>query len=407
MKIGSVAYLPLALVLSVWAPAGPAVAHTRSASYSSWELRDDGARVRLRIPLLELTRLPPELLGSGSDAIAHYLEARLWLTSGDQRCPRAASPERLGAPEGWALFEWRIRCETRGARGIESSILLEVAPSHLHFARLRAGPGGVRERVLTRADPRWPLEGAGAGPDRRAPAGTALTGYIGLGIEHILTGWDHLAFVIALLLLAGRLGELAGIVTSFTIAHSVTLGLAVVGVVHPDRAGVEALIGYSIALVAAENVWLLAGRGSGLPRVASAGVGILAGLALLGVGAVPPLALLGTALFTFCHFELLRRAERPARLRSAVAFGFGLVHGFGFAGILAELELSPERLAPALFGFNAGVELGQLAVVLSTWPLLRLLTRWKQGHPYRLACEAGSAAICGLGLFWFAVRTFG
>jgi hypothetical protein len=87
-----------------------------------------------------------------------------------------------------------------------------------------------------------------------------------------------------------------------------------------------------------------------------------------------------------------------------VAFAFGLVHGFGFAGILAEMELPASRLATALFGFNVGVELGQLAVVALLWPLLRGLAR--VGWHTRVA-EIGSAAICGLGLYWFVTRTFG
>jgi hypothetical protein len=104
---------------------------------------------------------------------------------------------------------------------------------------------------------------------------------------------------------------------------------------------------------------------------------------------------------------MLERVERPARLRAAVAFAFGLVHGFGFAGVLAELELPRERLAAALFGFNVGVELGQLAVVVAVWPLLRLLARPADGRPLRALAEIASAAICGLGLFWFLTRTLG
>ena len=88
-----------------------------------------------------------------------------------------------------------------------------------------------------------------------------------------------------------------------------------------------------------------------------------------------------------------------------MAFAFGLVHGFGFAGILAELTLPTDRLAPALFGFNVGVELGQLAVVLLVWPALRALaTRAADG--YRVVAEVASAAICGLGLYWFVLRAF-
>jgi hypothetical protein len=112
------------------------------------------------------------------------------------------------------------------------------------------------------------------------------------------------------------------------------------------------------------------------------------------------------SLFTGCHFGLLARAERPARLRAAVAFVFGLVHGFGFAGVLAEMDLPNARLAPALFGFNLGVELGQLAAVALAWPVLVAIAR---ASPLRVGprvAEVGSAAICGLGLFWFVTRVW-
>ena len=88
-----------------------------------------------------------------------------------------------------------------------------------------------------------------------------------------------------------------------------------------------------------------------------------------------------------------------------IAFGFGLVHGFGFAGILMELELPASRLLLALFGFNIGVEVGQLAVVLVAWPLLYALSRARAGAHRQLA-EFASAALFGLGIFWLVSRNY-
>jgi hypothetical protein len=262
------------------------------------------------------------------------------------------------------------------------------------------------ERVLSEAEPIWEIPDPTAQGRTAASAtvaGTALAHYVELGVEHILSGWDHLAFVMALLLLASTVREVAALVTGFTVAHSVTLGLAVLGVVRPEGRVVEALIGFSIALVAAENAWILAGRDRFVPLII---VGSLAALAALGAGVVPRLAFAGLALFALCHFALLGASRRPARLRAAVAFAFGLIHGFGFAGVLAEMSLPVDRLAPALFGFNVGVELGQLAVVVVAWPLFRTLARVFEGRVERLVAEVGSAAICGLGLFWFVTRSF-
>jgi hypothetical protein len=383
---------------------GDAFAHGRSLSYSSWRLTDDGAVVRVRIPRLELTRLAVDpVLEPGTQAhVTGLLADTVRLESHGKPCPAAVDPAPVPAPEGWVHYEWVVKCEDPGEPIVTSTLLLDVAPSHLHFARVERPDGSVREAVLSETETRFPIGVDDEGAD--ASSGTTLAGYVLLGVEHIATGYDHVAFVLALLLLAGSLGEVAALVTAFTVAHSLTLALAVLGVVHPQAAAVEALIGFSIALVAAENAWLLGGRPRAVPLVVVAVLVALGVASLFGVGAVGAATLAGLALFTFCHFGLLERAERPARLRAAVAFAFGLVHGFGFAGIMAELQLPADRLVPALFGFNLGVELGQLAIVVVAWPLLRLVAKTAAGA--RVA-EVGSAAICGLGVFWFVTRVFG
>jgi hypothetical protein len=129
-------------------------------------------------------------------------------------------------------------------------------------------------------------------------------------------------------------------------------------------------------------------------------------LALFGFTGIAASTLGGMTLFTLCYFGLLRRTERPARLRFAIAFAFGLVHGFGFAGVLIDIALPTGRLVPALLGFNLGVEVGQLVLVLAIWPLLRDLSQLRAGRPHRLLVEAGSAGLCSVGLFWFLTRAF-
>jgi hypothetical protein len=226
-------------------------------------------------------------------------------------------------------------------------------------------------------------------------------------VEHIFGGYDHLAFLVALLLVGGSLGEVARIVTGFTVAHSITLGLAVLGYVRPEPAPVEALIGLSIVLVAAENVWLVGARSRTLPATIAAALALLALAAAAGHGRVPAATLAGLAVFSACYFGLLGRAPRAASLRWAIAFVFGLVHGFGFAAVLAEAGFDAGRAARALFGFNLGVEVGQLAVVAVVWPVLQLVTRAQRGGLRAAVVEMGSAAVLGLGLFWFVTRAYG
>jgi hypothetical protein len=384
-----------------------AEAHTRSMSWSSWEVEGREARVRFRIPQLELTRLPWGIVTPPRFAaeLGRYLTDGLRLEAGGAPCPVIDGPRALASPRDRALLEWRVRCPAEGELVIASDVMREVAPSHLHFARLRGRGGGITERVLAGAERSWHLPGQG--PPGGAPsAGSDVGRYVAIGIEHIATGYDHLVFLLGLLLLAAGVREVVTIVTGFTVAHSLTLALAALGRVEPDGNAVQALVGLSIALVAAENGWLLAGRPRAVPVLAVAALVGAALLAAAGVGAVPAATGFGLALFSACYFALVARAENPARLRFAIAFCFGLVHGFGFAGVLTEVELPRERLLPALLGFNVGVELGQLAIVAALWPVLAALARQRAGRWHRAVLEAGSGVVCALGVYWWISRGF-
>ena len=182
-------------------------------------------------------------------------------------------------------------------------------------------------------------------------ATTGQASFVWLGIEHILTGWDHLLFLLGLLLCGGGWLGLTKIITAFTLAHSVTLALAVLDVVTlPDRL-VEAVIALSIAFVAAENLF-------GKPVITR---------------------------------------------RWLVSFCFGLVHGFGFSSALRELGLPSSGLMLSLFGFNVGVELGQGVVVAVALPALFMLrrTRWE-----RRMVWSSSLAILLIGMVLFVERAF-
>lgn len=400
--------LLLACLFFVLAAPDEARSHARSTSWSSTWVEGREARIVVRVPQLELTRLPygivqPPLL---EPALADYVASRIRLFAADQPCSVIAPPRALRAPAERAAIEWQVRCPDEGRLRLESRFLQDVAPTHLHFARVRADGAPPDERVLTEETPSWSLASPGSGEDAEAGSPLSqLSTYLALGVEHILGGIDHLVFLLGLLLIASRLGEVVRIVTGFTVAHSLTLALAAFGTVRPDTAAVEALIGLSIVIVAVENGWLLAGRPRALIATAAVALVALAGLAAAGVGAVPAAAFAGLALFTVCYLLLVERSERPARLRFAIALAFGLVHGFGFAGVLAEFELPRERLVPALLGFNLGVEAGQLALVAVAWPLLRLIAR--RPTLSRLWVEAASAVVCAAGVFWLVTRTYG
>jgi hypothetical protein len=382
----------------------PAAAHDRTVSYSSWEISAQTAAVTVRLSRLDASRLPWALDAAGADRrLGDYLARRLTLREGGRVCAIDEEPRRRPGPAERVVFQWRLHCAGDGALEIESTLLLDVAPTHLHFARVRLDGGTPLERVLSDGDTDWVLNR----PDAAAaePVGSSLSSYVLLGIDHMLAGYDHLAFLVALLLLAGTLRHAARIVAGFTVAHSVSLSAAVLGLLHPQRQPIEAVIGFSIAIVAAENLWLAGGRPRALAAVLPAALAVLGAAAARGYGGVPAPTLFGLALFSACYFGLAGKTPRADPLRATAAALFGLVHGLGFAGVLIGAKLPAQRLPTALLGFNLGVETGQLAALILLWALLALAAR---DHRIRRALlEYGSAGALALGVFWFVTRSFG
>jgi hydrogenase/urease accessory protein HupE len=194
-----------------------------------------------------------------------------------------------------------------------------------------------------------------ASPTRRHVAWT----YLVLGVEHILLGVDHLLFVLALLLLAKGWKRLVGTITAFTIAHSITLAAATLGVVHIPGPPVEAIIALSIVFVAAE---ILHGR-QGHPGLS-------------------------------------------ARWPWVVAFTFGLLHGLGFAGALSEVGLPQQAIPLALLFFNVGVEVGQLLFIAAVAVLFRAASRIPMRLPRSLELIPPYAIGC-VAMFWVIERVAG
>jgi len=208
-------------------------------------------------------------------------------------------------------------------------------------------PGGAKQ-VVFESDEREAVIAIAEAQGEGRPTGT-FAAYFGIGVEHILLGFDHMLFIIALILPGGRLLSLAAMVTAFTVAHSITLALSVLGIATLPSQIVEPVIALSIAYVAFENLTM----------------------------------------------------KRALSRRWAVSFLFGLVHGFGFAGALAEVGLPASGLASALIGFNLGVEAGQLLIVAVLLPILIWLQRfaWEK----RLA-QVSSGAIMAVGVVLLAER---
>src|SRR5688572_16420226 len=181
-----------------------------------------------------------------------------------------------------------------------------------------------------------------------------LRKFVPPGIHHILIGPDHLLFLAGLLLLGGTLKQLLLVVTAFTIAHSITLSLAVLGMVMPPARAIEPAIALSIVYVGADNLLVSAGGRD---------------------------------------------------TRAWIAFAFGLIHGFGFANVLRDMDLPGRALGWTLFAFNVGVEIGQLVFVVLIATVFVWIRSRNKAAGRRLAF-AGSVIVMLAGAFWFVQRVF-
>jgi len=356
--------LPLLVLLGVL----PRSASAHAVSNSHWVvvLNDDGAAGQLRVAIRDLDaalgldddgdgRVGDVELNTHGSAIQRYLLEHLELSEPGRACQLAGTGL---APRGSYLeLGWRGACGSGRPLSLRYDLFFEHDTSHRAYLDVTGSV--VRSDVLSTGRRSLVLE-----ETRDGAAVAVFTEYVGQGVLHILVGWDHIAFLVTLLLASvlgvdgdqaraarstrAGLAHVAAVVSAFTAAHSLTLSLAALGLVTlPGRWG-EPLIALSVALAALNNVWPLVRRRVWL-----------------------------------------------------LAFGFGLLHGFGFAGVLLELGLQPAQRVAALFGFNLGVELGQLALVAVFFPLLLLLGRRRAFDPRWL-----SGVLAAAGLFWCVERSW-
>ena len=262
------------------------------------------------------------------------------------------APDSQAATAGYLLKTWRIAATPPlDGQTIEIRGLTQTVTDVLIRVKLRSG----REvsGVVRPADPTFALSLSG-------PKGMAVPGYLRLGVEHILTGPDHLLFVLGLLLLIGPGWQVVKAISAFTVAHSITLAIAALGYLAFPSAAIEALVALSILFVACELV-----RTTGEPTLAR-------------------------------------------RWPWLIAFTFGLLHGLAFAGALAEIGLPPDGAPLALLLFNVGVEIGQLAFIaaaLGVMSLVRPLLRRLPDRTGQLVRMVPAYVIGGVSAYWLIERT--
>ncbi len=354
----------------------PAHAHQSSDAYLQLQATAGGVELRWDIALRDLDNAVPldadanreltwgEVRAAWPALVAHARE-RLHIPG----CPLQPTGEpalEQRSDGAYAVLRFRAACTPPAGLPLDYRLFAGLDANHRGIARITHPDGHVEARLL---DPNASGTPTAATATPAGDAAAAAPGsFVREGVLHILTGYDHLLFLLCLLLPAvlrrtpqgwrpvasarQALSPVAATVTLFTLAHSLTLALAALGHVSLPAAVVEPAIALTIGVAAMDNLRGLFGR-----------------------------------------------------WRGAVTFLFGLVHGFGFAGVLHEVDLPALDFGWALLRFNAGLELGQLAIVALVVPLLFLARR--RGGYERWLLHGGSATAMGIALLWFVERTTG
>jgi hypothetical protein len=382
----------------------PLPAHERSESFSHWTYASGHLTGIVTVRAREITRLtlPGEGYGSLSQIFAAHLEKTVAATVDGRSCAPLRSPQPLESEAGYIRIGLEMRCPPGKSLDIRAGEFFDVAPSHHHFIYAESSAGAGREAILTVSARDLQLE---LKPSQAS--GGRFLQFVEMGILHIATGIDHLAFLLALLVTARHARQVLLIVTGFTLGHSLTLTLAVTGLVEANRGAVEALIGLTIALAAAGN--LVHGEREG--RAAALAAALLTFSVLLIPAAARPympaalVASIALAAASFLWLGSMQSAEWSVRTRFIMAMGFGLIHGLGFASALQDLHLPRNMLAASLVGFNVGVEVGQLTAVGAAVVLFRAAGRLWPPFARSGTQVTVSAALLAVGTAWFISRT--
>jgi len=394
--------LVLAAAAAMTGLAEDAAAHTRSESHSSWTIAGPNVHMIFSVADLEANRLADGARPSDKRLVG-YLTPLVGVRDGDIACKPMTPPKPLSAAAGFRRIEFTYACPSDHNLWLFSRAFVDLVPTHVNFAQIQSSDGDFVEQLFTSDQPAIAVTGSAAGNHLKS---AGFLDFVEMGIMHIFTGVDHMAFLVGLVLLARRLRDLAFVVTGFTLGHSLTLALAVTGIIRPHAEYIDALVALTIALVGAESIAVSTRRPALIAAWIAGVLAVMTALRLFGIGVLPPLLLLGGGLFTANYLMISGHVRDAGRIRLVVTLVFGLVHGFGFAADLLETRLPAERLAELLVGFNLGVEIGQLTLVLGLSGVIYALGRMRLTLPRPIVVDTVASALIAVGTYWFISRSF-
>ena len=399
--------LTIAILLTfiVTTTSSQAHSHNRSQSFSDWEITDNIATAVFTAKSREITRLQSQSNQSLDTLLVGHLISAISVSQDSLPCSSTEVVRPIPSALGYVRVRLVFDCgASLGDISISINSFFNVASSHVHYANMSLNGEPSYQYLFTNKQRQHEITNQLATSSHWFDS---ITQFVLIGIEHIFGGIDHIAFLLALLLLLRSLKVLVWMITGFTLGHSITLALAALGWVIPDLDIVEAAIGFTIALVAVQNIAVLTGNHRQITYFSVAGLLLIVLINLIWNIGLSALSSLGLALFTLAYLWNSADEHLSANLRLVTSVIFGLIHGFGFASALTETGLASTQLLPALLGFNLGIELGQIVIISVVWALLQQIRQSRFLTDTRLVIDLVSAALCGLGLYWFIGRSYG
>lgn len=378
-----------------------ALAHIKSESHSVWHVVGTRVDLAYSVPVTETLRLAEsEGVQPSDERVLDYLGRHFRVSAKGGAC-QPGSPRAVRATDQFRRFELHFECPGTEGVVLTASAFVDLINSHVNLAQIETSDGRFVEQIFTQERQTIELNGVDGKFEN-----AGLLEYVVMGMEHIFTGIDHMSFLLGLVLLSRRARDLVFVVTGFTLGHSLTLALAVTGILQPQPEAIDALVALTIALIGAEAIAVKTHRPGPVAAAFGALLLVMVAARLAGWGTLPILLLLGAALFSVNYLLISGHLREAGRLRLVVTLVFGLIHGFGFAAGLLEFQMPPDRLLQILVGFNVGVEIGQMAVVFAMLGLVWLLRRFRLALPGPIVGDLVAAQLVGTGLYWYIGRSF-
>ncbi|MDA9644076.1 HupE/UreJ family protein [Pseudomonadota bacterium] len=375
-------------------------AHNRSESYSKFNLtsNEQGMAIQVTSSIKQdiFNNLNPTSHFKSYESLVAYLDKAINLGSSCKLNESVEINENISL--GVLKFAWSFQC-LQIPESISMSLFQDLGVTHTHIARGVIDGQSVPEFMFASTQDAWVIGLPGESNVNQS----SYFGYFKSGVQHILSGWDHLTFLLGLLLLfTGRFLIIA--ITGFTIGHSLTLGLGAMNVLRVHSEIIETLIGFSILLLAVEYFHKHAFEINKL--IKNLALSFCAFLPLTIFGNLDPILIVGLALFLTFYLSLTNHYSSPW-LPLMVTVFFGLIHGLGFASSIAESGIPQDRLLPIILSFNIGVEVGQLVVAFTLLAFLKLTKTYFRFSDFNYLHGAMGAFVFSMGTFWFISRAIG